>query len=130
MHMMESSMLDDDLDRCLLSRFAVLYDRGDQKWVHEECLKRWQRSVLVTQPTHPAFYEKDDRQFVCSVCRAPFSLAPPDRHSMMLGFTGAELAAYIDVGCMIVSERSKCAQIAHLLRTDGHLPQIRRLTMR
>ena len=24
---------------------------GGQKWVHQECLRRWQRSVLVSQPT-------------------------------------------------------------------------------
>lgn len=31
--------------------------RGDQKYVHLQCLRRWQRMVLVSQPTHPAFYE-------------------------------------------------------------------------
>ena len=32
--------------------------KGGQKWVHLSCLRRWQRMVLVSQPTHPAFYER------------------------------------------------------------------------
>lgn len=31
--------------------------RGSQRWVHLSCLRRWQRAVLVTQPTHPALIQ-------------------------------------------------------------------------
>ena len=34
---------------------------GGQKFVHLACLRRWQRMVLVSQPTHPAFYQDDVR---------------------------------------------------------------------
>lgn len=27
--------------------------KGGQKYVHLKCLRRWQRMVLVSQPTHP-----------------------------------------------------------------------------
>jgi len=37
---------------------------GGQKYVHLSCLRRWQRMVLVSQPTHPAYYERDERQYV------------------------------------------------------------------
>jgi hypothetical protein len=81
---------------------------GGQKWVHLKCLHRWQRSVLVTQPTHPAFYERDERQFgalfhpprpyalrsahsrryllrpVCQVCKSPFTIEPPSRSELMV----------------------------------------------
>ena len=40
-------------DGPLVSPCACL---GGQKYVHMDCLKRWQRMVLVSQPTHPAFY--------------------------------------------------------------------------
>jgi hypothetical protein len=30
--------------------------KGGQAFVHLACLRRWQRMVLVSQPTHPAFY--------------------------------------------------------------------------
>eukprot|EP00964_Phaeocystis_antarctica_P096157 scaffold62516_cov58-Phaeocystis_antarctica.AAC.4 len=42
--------------------------KGGQKWVHLSCLRRWQRMVLVSQPTHPAFYERDPRHHECNVC--------------------------------------------------------------
>ena len=43
---------------------------------------------MVTQPTHPAFYERDERQFTCSVCKAKFAFEPPSRQELMAGFTG------------------------------------------
>eukprot|EP00039_Didymoeca_costata_P022554 m.4738 g.4738 ORF g.4738 m.4738 type:complete len:506 (-) comp3080_c0_seq1:147-1664(-) len=77
---------------------------GGQKWVHLSCLRRWQRMVLVSQPTHPAFYEDDVRHHKCNVCLSEFTCAPPTRHELMASFTGAEIAALIDAGCVIVSE--------------------------
>ncbi len=44
---------------------------GGQKWVHLACLRRWQRMVLVQQPTHPAFYAADARHYRCSSSRRP-----------------------------------------------------------
>ncbi len=29
--------------------------RGSSQWVHKQCLRQWQRSVLVTQSTHPRY---------------------------------------------------------------------------
>eukprot|EP00397_Hematodinium_sp_SG-2012_P032714 GEMP01034856.1.p1 GENE.GEMP01034856.1~~GEMP01034856.1.p1 ORF type:complete len:671 (+),score=174.86 GEMP01034856.1:42-2015(+) len=76
---------------------------GGQKWVHLGCLRKWQRSVLVTQPTHPMFYEDDMRQRNCNVCTSPFTCNPPSRHELMQGFTGEELAALLEEGCVITS---------------------------
>ena len=41
--------------------------KGGQKFVHVECLRKWQRAVIVTQPTHPALYRRDERQETCNV---------------------------------------------------------------
>ena len=67
--------------------------KGDQKYVHKSCLEKWQRSVLVSQPTHPAFYARDVRQEVCNVCKGTFEPPPPPRAELMAGFTGAESAS-------------------------------------
>ena len=67
--------------------------KGDQKWIHVTCLQKWQRSVLVSQPTHPAFYQRDLRQEVCNVCKGTFDPPPPSRAELMAGFTGAEVRA-------------------------------------
>ena len=69
---------------------------GGQKWVHLACLRRWQRMVLVSQPTHPAFYERDPRHYKCNVCNGDFTCAPPTRHELMASFTGPELGALIE----------------------------------
>ena len=95
---------------------------GGQRWVHLECLRRWQRSVLVTQPTHPLLYKADARMTHCGVCTQPFACPPPSRHEMMMAFTGAELAA-------LVQERSLvCASpgFSETLRTQLHAATSRR----
>ena len=75
--------------------------KGGQKYVHLDCLRRWQRMILVSQPTHPAFYKDDVRHHECNVCKAQFTCAPPTRHELMQSFTGAEIAALITEGCII-----------------------------
>ena len=41
---------------------------GGQKYVHLACLRRWQRMVLVSQPTHPDMQRDDMRHHKCNVC--------------------------------------------------------------
>ena len=57
--------------------------------------------VLVSQPTHPAFYHDDERQHRCGVCKGIFTCAPPTRHELMQSFTGPELGAMLEDGCVI-----------------------------
>ena len=54
---------------------------GGQKHVHLDCLRRWQRMVLVSQPTHPAFYQDDVRHHKCNVCAAVWREDPPITHT-------------------------------------------------
>ena len=70
--------------------------------------------VMVSQPTHPAFYEDDVRYHKCNVCAAEFNIPPPTRHELMQSFTGAEIAALIrkgassvPTGCSLTSSRDK-----------------------
>ncbi|CAD7931385.1 unnamed protein product [Amoebophrya sp. A25] len=84
---------------------------GGQKWIHLSCLRRWQRTVLVTQPTHPAFYDRDIRHMRCNVCKSEFTCAPPSRHDLMQSFTGGEIAALIQQKSIIVSHESFNAEL-------------------
>lgn len=77
--------------------------KGGQKYIHLECLRQWQRMVLVSQPTHPDFWEDDVRHKVCNVCKADFTCPPPTRQELVEGFTGPEIAALIEPGCIIAS---------------------------
>ena len=115
--------------------------KGDQKYVHLSCLRRWQRTVLVSQPTHPAFYERDPRHYKCNVCKGTFTCEPPSRLELcvnairtccpapapalfvvadvgvcllccsMASFTGPELGALIQSGCVIASHAEFTAML-------------------
>lgn len=67
------------------------------------CLRRWQRMVLVSQPTHPAYYRDDERHHKCNVCLSNYTCAPPTRHELMTSFTGPEIAALIEKDRIIVA---------------------------
>ena len=89
---------------------------GGQKFVHLSCLRRWQRMVLVSQPTHPAFYKDDARHHNCNVCLAEYSCAPPTRHELMASFTGPEIAAFLEPGCIIGSGAAFSTELAQQIR--------------
>jgi hypothetical protein len=93
---------------------------GGQKHVHLDCLRRWQRMVLVSQPTHPAFYQDDVRHHTCNVCAAAFNIPPPTRLELMRTFTGAEIAALISEGCIIASHRVFSDELERQLRAMPH----------
>ena len=94
---------DDDNDEELISPCQC---KGGQKWVHLSCLRKWQRLVLVSQPTHPRFYADDPRHHTCNVCKAAFTCAPPTRLELMSSFTGPELGALIQSECVIGSHQT------------------------
>ena len=50
---------------------------GGQKYVHLACLRRWQRMVLVSQPTHPDMQRDDVRHHKCNVCTSAQILQSP-----------------------------------------------------
>ena len=77
--------------------------KGGQKYVHLSCLRRWQRMVLVSQSTHPAFQTDDERHYICNVCKGRYTCAPPSRGELMASFTGPEIAALVQEGCIIAS---------------------------
>ena len=97
--------------------------KGGQRWVHLECLRRWQRMVLVSQPTHPMFHGDDLRQQTCNVCKQPYTCEPPTRHDLMRSFTGVEIASLVDVGCIIAAGEEFSRELEEQL--DGMPPYLR-----
>lgn len=93
---------------------------GGQKWVHLKCLRRWQRMLLVSQPTHPDFYDHDPRHHICNVCKAEFTCPPPTRHELMASLTGPEIAALIDVRCIIASTPAFSTELETQLMLRGN----------
>lgn len=103
---------------------APCHCKGGQKYIHLSCLRRWQRMVLVSQPTHPDFWEDDVRHCQCNVCQATFTCAPPTREELMLGFTGPEIAALISPGCIIASHESFNRNIQDQIRENPLLAHL------
>lgn len=97
--------------------------RGGQRWVHLECLRRWQRMVLVSQPTHPMFHGDELRHTSCNVCKSEFRCAPPTRHELMTSFTGPEIAALIGKGCVVGAGAEFSVELAAQL--DAMPPSLR-----
>ena len=74
--------------------------------------------VLVTQPTHPAFWKYDEeRHHKCQVCNATFQTPPPTRHELMQSFTGPELASLIDLGGIIGAHEVFSQELARQVET-------------
>jgi len=84
---------------------------GGQRYVHLSCLRRWQRGVLVSQPTHPDYYDDDVRHRNCNVCRSDFTCRPPTRLDLMASFIGEDLAALVQEGGLIGSHRNFSEQL-------------------
>ena len=66
--------------------------------------------MLVSQPTHPAFYDKDPRHFQCNVCKGMFTCEPPSRLELMSSFTGPELGALIGVAGRLAASLPRAGQ--------------------
>jgi ubiquitin-conjugating enzyme E2 J2 len=96
--------------------------KGTNEWVHLECLRTWQKSVVLDQPTHPKYHTKIDQ--VCNVCLEPFTGIgeAPDRHEMMVSYTGAELAAMVTPGNLLVTSRESSREKLELMAKH---PEIR-----
>jgi hypothetical protein len=79
--------------------------KGSNEWVHLACLRKWQKEVVLSSPTHPKYHTHIDR--VCNICLEPFAGVgiPPSRHERMVQYTGAELAALVRPGNLLVSSR-------------------------
>merc|ERR1719262_1028212 len=72
--------------------------KGSSQWVHLACLRQWQKSVLLTQSTHPRYQTRIDE--ICNVCEQPFKepYKPKSRRDQLMEYTGEELPALIQKG--------------------------------
>ena len=87
---------DDDVGGASVCRFCFTSEgdlispcmcKGSNEWVHLECLRKWQKEVVLSQPTHPKYHTDIDK--VCNICLEPFTGVgiPPSRHSQILKYT-------------------------------------------
>ena len=116
---------EDDKDAASVCRFCFSSEgellspcmcKGSQEWLHLECLRQWQKSILLSQPTHPKYQTDIDR--ICNVCLEPFTGVgmPPSRHEAILQFSGgASMAALVAPGNLLVSTRESSRENLELI---------------
>jgi ubiquitin-conjugating enzyme E2 J2 len=95
--------------------------KGSSQYVHLACLQQWQKSVLLTQSTHPSYQTRIDE--VCNVCGATFRFKAKSRRQAILEYTGAELAARIRRGNLLVTSRHSSEQNAEAAARHPHLAE-------
>lgn len=83
--------------------------KGTNQSVHLECLKKWQKTAILSQSTHPKY--QTNIETICNVCQQPFNFTTINRVELMIQYTGEEIVTMIDIGYFIVSSR----QSSHLL---------------
>jgi len=98
---------------------------GSQKWVHEKCLRKWQRICQVRKSTHPWFRDRTDTEEVCNVCAAKFDLKPLNYDQLVRGLTGEQIVNRVREGFLIVRTVESSEQSRLILLTNGHIPHIR-----
>jgi len=97
---------------------------GSQKWVHEKCLRKWQRICQVRKSTHPWFQEQSDTEEVCNVCATKFDLKPQDYDQLVRGLTGEQIVSRVREGFLIVRTQESSERSRLMLQANGHIPLI------
>jgi len=95
------------------------------KYIHAECLLKWQRSIILSQSTHPLFWEDDPRMRVCSICKTEFTCRQPTRKEIMLSFTGSEVQKLVQIGSLITSTEENSN---HMEKAYHAHPELRGMT--
>jgi len=104
---------------------APCHCKGSSAWVHIGCLRQWQKSVVLTQSTHPVYQTKINE--ICNICNKPFldQFKPPARHKSILEYTGSDIPKLIVCGNFIVSTRMKSEVNADLFEKYKNRPNLR-----
>jgi len=82
--------------------------------VHLECLAKWQYQAILSQSTHPRY--QTDLEKYCNVCQTEFKMKEFSRESLVLTFTGSEMANMIKCGCLLVATESSSKHNLRLMR--------------
>jgi putative AlgH/UPF0301 family transcriptional regulator len=68
-----------------------------------ECLAKWQYQAILSQSTHPSYQTGLEK--ICNVCQTEFKIQKFSRESLVLTFTGQDLANMIQSGSLLVATK-------------------------
>ena len=93
---------EDETD-CLLSPCSCI---GSARFIHAQCLGRWQRSVLRAHSERPARPMEDDRHLICSVCKIAYTVAAPTREALLAEDLGTDICDPIGPAALLVARQA------------------------
>jgi len=94
---------------------------GSQKWVHKECLRKWQMACQIRKSTHPWYRDQTNPEKICNVCVSKFDLDPPSYDELVRGLTGDQVVEHIQEGFMIVATIESSEESEAILLVNGQL---------
>ena len=96
---------DDKICRYCLSNEGELISpcqcKGTNKWVHLDCLKKWQKTSLLSQSTHPKYQTHIEK--ICNVCKTEFNFKTVSRNELMIEYNSNEILDLIKRTSLIIS---------------------------
>jgi len=101
--------------------------KGGSKWVHFDCLRKWQRMAQLNKASHPWYNAENaaKHQHICTVCKHPFNVEAPSFDEVVSGLTGEEIVNQVSEGYMIVASTQSSEQWKSDLASNSHLASIR-----
>lgn len=98
---------------------------GSQKWVHTECLTKWQRACQIRKATHPWYHEQTNPEKICSICVSKFDIDPPNYEELVREVAGNQVISQIKEGFMMVATIESSQQSEAILSANAHFEPLR-----
>lgn len=109
---------------CLMSDNKLIKPcscKGTNQWVHLECLKKWQKTAILSQSTHPKY--QTNIETICNVCQQPFNFKTINREELMIQYTGEEIVNMINIGYFIVSSKQSSTHNMEIMEKYPEIKQ-------
>jgi len=132
-HKQQDVKIDDDSGNEIICRYCFSGEgefispckcSGSQKWVHRECLRKWQMSCLVRRSTHPWYRQQTNPEKFCNVCVSKFDPDPPNYNELVRGVTGDQVVEQIREGFLIVATIESSEQSEAILLVNEQVRNI------
>lgn len=95
---------------------------GTNKYIHEDCIKKWSLYSILNQSTHPSYQKNTDK--FCSICNTKYKIKTKTRSELMTEITGEDIINQIKIGNIMVSSKNKSENYLKLLEENKNNPEL------
>jgi ubiquitin-protein ligase/putative AlgH/UPF0301 family transcriptional regulator len=117
--------IDIDLNEEKLCRFclesnepliSICKCKGTNKYIHEDCIRKWSLYSIINQSTHPSYQKNTDK--ICSICNTEYKIKTKSRDEIMTEITGEDIIQQIKIGNIMISSKNKSENYLKLLQEN------------